>query len=78
MNEGRQSKIEKGNSEEIQTDFPDNCHGSSSVNKEVEILRKYLRIEANLLSLKTHVECKLSDIMRKIESLINDVSNGYF
>ena len=75
-NEKRQSKIEKCESEETQTDYPEICHNSSSINKE-EILSKYLRIEANLSPLKNHVKCELSDIMRKIESLINSASNGY-
>ena len=51
MNETRQTKIEKRNSEETQIDFPGICHGSSSVNKE-EILSKFLRIEADLLALR--------------------------
>ena len=53
MNEKRQCKVENLNSEETQTDFPEICHSSSSINKE-EILFKYLRIEANLLALKVH------------------------
>ena len=45
INEKRQSKTEQRNNEEIQTDFPEICYISSSINKE-EILSKYVRIAA--------------------------------
>ena len=76
MNEKKQSEPEKRNPEETQTDFREICHSSSSINKE-EILSKYLRIEADLSALKSHVKCELLDMMRKMESLINGASNGY-
>ena len=47
MNEYRQTIIEKRNTEETQTDFPEICHSFSSVNVE-EILLKVLRVEADL------------------------------
>ena len=75
-NEKRQSKIEKRNIQETQTDFAEICHSSSSINKE-EILSKYLKIVADPPALKSHVKCKLSDMMRKMESLINGAPNGY-
>ena len=34
MNEKKQSKIEKSNSEETQTDFAQLCYSSSSINKK--------------------------------------------
>ena len=70
INEKRQSKTEQSNSKETQTDFPEICYSSSSINKE-EILSKYVRIEADHSALKNHVKCELSDMMRKMESLIN-------
>ena len=77
MNETRQTKIEKRNSEETQTDFPGICHGSSSVNKE-EILSKFLRIEADLLALKSHVKYKLSHMMQKLNHLLTVLSIAIF
>ena len=71
INGKRQINIEKRNCEETQSDFPEICHSSNSVNKEV-ILLKGLRVEDDLLALMNH-----SDMMRKIESLINGASNGY-
>ena len=47
MNEYRQTIIEKRNTEETQTDFPEICHSFSFVNVE-EILLKVLRVEADL------------------------------
>ena len=66
MNVKRQSKTEKRNSEEAQTDSPEICYSPSSINKE-EILSKYLRIETGLLALNSHVKCELLYIMRKME-----------
>ena len=76
INEKRQSKTEKRNSKETQTDFPEICHSSSSINKD-KILPKYVRIEADLSALKSHVKCELLNMMIKMESLINSASNGY-
>ena len=76
INEKRQTKTEKCNSEETHTDFPEICHSSSFVNIE-EILPKVLRVEANFSALKSHVKCELSDMMRKMESLINGASNAF-
>ena len=76
LNEKRQSKIEKRKSEETQTDFPEICHSSISINKE-EILSKYIRIKVDLSALKSHVKCELSDMIKKMESLINGASNSY-
>ena len=76
INEKRQSKTKPCNSEEIKTNFKEICHNCSSINKE-EIWSKYARIEADLSALKSHVKCKLSNMMRKMESLINGASNGY-
>ena len=76
IKEKRQSKTKPRNSEEIKTNFPEICHNSSSINKE-EMRSKYARIEADLSALKSHVKCKLSNMMRKMESLINGASNGY-
>ena len=64
INEKRQTKNEKYNSAETQTDFPEICHSSSFVNME-EILSKVLRVEADLLALKGHVKYELSGMMRK-------------
>ena len=47
INVKRKSKIEQRNNDEWQTDFPEICHGSNSINKE-EILSKYVRIESDL------------------------------
>ena len=69
INEKRQRKTEQGNSKETQTDFPEICHSSSSINKE-EILSKYVKIEADLSALKSHVKCELSNMMIKMESVI--------
>ena len=76
INKKRQSKTEKCNSKETHTDFPDICHSSSSINKD-KILSKYVRTEADLSTLKSHVKCKLLNMMIKMESLINSASNGY-
>ena len=76
INKKRQSKTEKHNSKETHTDFPDICHSSSSINKD-KILSKYVRTEADLSTLKSHVKCKLLNMMIKMESLINSASNGY-
>ena len=78
MKEKRQSKMEKLNIEKTQIGFREISHRSSSINKE-EILSKYLRI-ADLSALKSYVKCKLSNMMRKMESLITQptiASNGY-
>ena len=53
MDKKRQSKTEQRNSKETQTDLPEICHSSSSINKG-EILLKYVRIEADLSALKSH------------------------
>ena len=76
INQKKRSKIERCNSEETQTDSPEICHRSNSSNKE-EILSKYLRIEAHILALKCDIKCGLSDMMIKMESLFNGVSNGF-
>ena len=47
INEKRQSKTEQRNSKETQTDFPEICHSSNSINKE-ETLSKHVKIEADL------------------------------
>ena len=52
------------------------CHISSFLNIE-EILPKVLRVEADLSALKSHVKCKLSDVMKKMESVINGASDGF-
>ena len=41
------------------------------------MLRKMLRVEADLSALKSHVKCELSDMNRKMESMINGASNGF-
>ena len=74
INDKRQ--IEKCSSEGTQTDFPEIGH-SSSFAKIEEIPPKVLRVEANLSTLKSHVECELSDMNRKMESLTNSASNGF-
>ena len=76
IKEKRQTKIEKCNSEETQTGFPEICHISSFVNIE-EILPKVLRVETDLSALKSHVKCELADMIRKMESPINGASNGF-
>ena len=76
IKEKRQTKIEKCNSEETQTGFPEICHISSFVNIE-EILPKVLRVETDISALKSHVKCQLADIIRKMESPINGASNGF-
>ena len=63
-------------SKETQTDFPEVYLSSSSISKE-EILPKYIRIGTDLWELNSHFNCKLLNMMRKIESLINSASNGY-
>ena len=45
------------------------CHISSFLNIE-EILPKVLRVEADLSALKSHVKCELSDVMKKMQSVI--------
>ena len=45
-----QSKTEKRNRKETQTDFPDICHSSNDINKE-EILSKYVKVEVDLSAL---------------------------
>ena len=49
------------------------CHISSFLNIE-EILPKVLRVEADLSALKSHVKCELSDVMKKMQSVINGAS----
>ena len=66
INEKRQAG--KCGREGTQTDFPEIFHSSSFVKIE-EIIPKVL--------LKSHVRCKLSDMNRKMESLINSISNGF-
>ena len=74
INEKRQ--VEKCGSEGTQTDFPEICHSSSFVKIE-EIIPNVLGVQADLSALKSHVKCKLSDMNRKMESLINGISNGF-
>ena len=74
INVKRQSKTEQHNSKETQTAFPEIYHSSSSINKE-EILSKYVRIEADLLELKSYVKCKLSNMMIKMEK--NGITNQH-
>ena len=76
MYKKRQSKIEKRSSKETLTIFPEICHSYIFINNE-EILSKYLRIETDLSGSKSHAKCELSDMMRKMESLVNSNSNGY-
>ena len=76
INEKRQTIIKKSSSEKTQTDIPEICHSSSFVNTE-EILQKVLRIEVYFSALKSHVKCELSDMNKKMESLINGASNGF-
>ena len=76
INESIRSKTEQHNNKETQIDFPEICHGFSSINKE-EIRSEYLSIEVDLSALKSHVKCELSDMMRKMELLINGASSGY-
>ena len=76
INEKRQTKTEKCSSGETQTDIPEICHSSSFVNIE-EILQKVLRVETDLSALKSQVKCELSDMNRKMESMINGASNGF-
>ena len=53
------------------------CHISSFLNIE-EILPKVLRVEADLSALKSHVKCELSDVMKKMQSVINVLLMGFF
>ena len=74
INEKRQ--IEKCCCKGTQTDFPEIFHSSSFVKIE-EILPKVLRVEANLLALRSYIKYELSDMNRKMESLTNGISDGF-
>ena len=75
MNEYRQTIIEKRNTEETQTDFPEICHSFSFVNVE-EILLKSLKSRGRSLNMR-HVKCELLDMNSKMKSLINGAANGF-